>query len=140
MSAQTMADAFAPVGALYREQVMQQTWGHLAPRKSKKYWGTIVFTFGLYNSGNLNPTFLKIDLKGLDDSPWFCNAVIDWVYESMIKNRDLDDNSHVGGIYEFSGYFMNYKFIGKTNKIWSAYDPQSTCRLNDVSTTGSIRQ
>lgn len=108
MSAQTMADVWAPITARYRLQVMQQTWGHLAPRKNKTYAGRIVFALGCYDCGELNPTPLACDFPGLDDSPWFYDALIEFL-ESL--------GGEAGDVYQWTGFFRNYEFKGQLQRL-----------------------
>jgi hypothetical protein len=75
MSSQTLYEAFRPAEEAYREAVLRDTWGHLAPEKGRSYPGRIVFSFGVYDSGDLNPTVLVCDFGELDGGPWFYNAV-----------------------------------------------------------------
>lgn len=97
-------DAFAPHEARYRSQVMQETWGHLAPKKNKRYKGRIVYAVGCFGSDHLNPypTFCEFD--DLDSSPWF--------YHSLIEFLENQENEP-GCIYEFVGTFRNYEFVGQ---------------------------
>lgn len=108
MSAQTMTDAFAPVEAHYRAKAMQATWGHLAPRKNKSYRGYIAFALGCYDCGHLNPTPLACEFKGLDDSPWFYQAVNEFL-ESL--------GGKAGEVYRWEGIFRNYEFTGTLQKV-----------------------
>jgi hypothetical protein len=108
MSAQTMYEAFAPAEARYRQQVAQQTWGHLAPRRNKKYRGHVVFALGCYDGGEHNPTPLTSDFKDLSDSPWFYDALISFL-ESL--------GGEGGAVYRFDGYFRNYEFVGSTRRL-----------------------
>jgi len=103
MSAQTIDDAFFPVDALYRAEVYKATWGHCAPQKNKSSDGFIVFALGCYEGGALNPTVLQCDLAGMDDSPWFYDAMIDFL-------QGLGGEE--GEVYHWSGVFRNYKFKG----------------------------
>lgn len=43
MSHQCIADAFAPIEAENREIVKRMTWGHLAPRRNKIYYGQFTY-------------------------------------------------------------------------------------------------
>lgn len=115
MSSQTMADAFAPIEARYREQVMRDTWGHLAPTKNRTYRGFIVFAIGCYGSDELNPTVLSIDFKGLDDSPW----LFDELAEFLGKPQWNTDRKRwkTGCVYRFDGAFKNYKFKGRFRRL-----------------------
>ncbi len=108
MSAQSMADAFAPVEARYRAQVYKETWGHLAPRKNKVYRGYVIFALGCFDSGHLNPTVLSCEI-GIDDSPWFFDALHEFL-------RTLKGDE--GGVYRWDGTFKNYNFTGSVRRIY----------------------
>lgn len=115
MSAQTISDVFAPVEALYREQVQRATWGHLAPEAGRTYRGTILFAIGEY--GDVVP--VRVRFKGLPDSPWFFDAMIDFLIEQS-RDGALKD----GHIYRFSGTtcaanddFDDIKFEGKVSRV-----------------------
>jgi hypothetical protein len=107
MSAQTIADVFIPVDARYRAQVQYETWGHLAPRKNKKYKGYIIFAVGCFGTGHLNPTALECELE-LDSSPWFFNVMMDFL-------RSMDGET--GCVYRWDGYFRNYEFVGSVRRM-----------------------
>ena len=108
MSAQTMLEAWLPVEAHYRAEVYKATWGHLAPRKNKAYRGFIVFALGCYECGELNPTVLECELGKLDDSPWFYDALIDFL-QSL--------GGEAGGVYRWDGTFRNYEFNGSVQRL-----------------------
>lgn len=101
-------DAFAPVTAHNRQQVMRATWGHLAPSKGRKYHGHIVFAIGCFGSDHLNPTVLECELKGLDSSPWFYDAV-----QEFLASQETEE----GGVYRFDGYFRNYELVGSIRRL-----------------------
>lgn len=107
MSAQTMLDAFAPVEARYRAQVLEDTWGHLAPRKNKAYRGHVIFALGCFGSDALNPTVLVCEI-GLDGSPWFFDALIDFCHSL---------GGEEGGVYRWDGAFRNYEFTGMVRRL-----------------------
>ena len=111
MSHQCLADAFAPAEAKYQEQVMQSTWGHLAPEKNKTYRGFIIFAIGYYD--DLNPMPLNVRFKGLNDSPWFYEALTEFIGKPQWNTSRKKFKS--GGVYRFDGTFNNYKFRGR---IW----------------------
>lgn len=108
MSAQTMADVFAPVEAKYREQVMQETWGHLAPKKNKTYKCSITWALGCFGSECLNPTVLSCEAGELDGGPWFYDALIDFLHEYSEEE---------GAVFRFDGTFRNYAFKGKVRRL-----------------------
>lgn len=113
MSAQTMAEVFAPVEARYHAQVLKETWGHLAPIKNRKYKGHIIWALGCFGSEHLNPTVLQYDLKGVDgndleSSPWFFDAMIDFLQEQSRAE---------GTLWRFDGFFRNYEFVGVIQQL-----------------------
>lgn len=108
MSAQTMDDAWAPIVAHQREQVLRATWGHLAPQKGASYRGSVVFAFGCFGSDHLNPTVLFCDFDGLDSSPWFYDALITFLGTKGGK---------AGAAFVWSGEFKNYKFRGRFRRV-----------------------
>lgn len=107
MTAQSMVEAFAPVEAHYRAQVYKATWGHLAPRRHKAYSGHIVFAVGCFGSDPLNPTVIACEI-GLDSSPWFFDALTDFV--ASLKGDE-------GGVYRWDGTFKNYEFKGSVRRL-----------------------
>lgn len=111
MSAQTQKEVYAPIEARHRAQVMKMTWGHLAPRKNKAYRGHIVFAVGCFGDDPLNPTMLSAEFKGLDDSPWFFDAMRDFTEAQK---------GDPGNVYRFDGTFRNYDFVGKITTVYSS--------------------
>ncbi len=87
---------------------MQDTWGHLAPMKNKKYKGFIVFAVGCFGSDPLNPTTLQCEFGSLDSSPWFHDELMEFL-------RDLKTKE--GGVYRWEGTFRNHEFVGKFRQL-----------------------
>lgn len=108
MSAQTIAEAFAPWEAEYKVRVMADTWGHLAPKRNKTYTGHVIFAVGCFGSDHLNPTALECEFKDLDSSPWFFDALCDFMG---------DIETETGGVYRFDGTFRNYQFKGTVQRL-----------------------
>lgn len=102
-----MEAAFAPADAKYKAEVMEATWGHLAPRRNKKYQGHITFALGCYGSDYLNPTVLKCTID-VDSSPWFFDAM-----EDFLRSLGGDE----GGVYRWDGTFKNYEFNGTIRRL-----------------------
>lgn len=88
-----MEEAFAPIEAEYRAQVLADTWGHLAPKKNLTYNGRIVFVFGIYDSGEL------------------------WFYDAVHEFLGHFTPGEPGRVYEWRGTFRNYKFKGRKPKL-----------------------
>ncbi len=108
MSAQTFADVFAPVEARYRAQVEEETWGHLAPRRNRTYQGHIVFAVGCFGNDPLNPVALECDFGELESSPWFFDAL-----EDFMRAQEKPE----GTVHRFDGTFRNYVFRGKVRQL-----------------------
>lgn len=122
MSAQTIHDAFEPVIARYRAEQLKATWGHLAPKKNGKYEGSILFAIGCFGSDHLNPTVLSCELGDLDSSPWFYDALM----EFLSDGQHCDEESSafkIGNVYRFDGYFKNYEFVGVIRQLALAATP-----------------
>jgi hypothetical protein len=116
MSAQTIADAFAPVEARYHAQVMKETWGHLAPKKNVTYRGSFVLAAGCFGNDSLNPTVIQCEFKDrrgndLASSPWFYDHLMDFVQDDQ-SNCFLE-----GTVHRFDGTFRNYVFEGTFRRL-----------------------
>jgi hypothetical protein len=99
---------------VWRPKIMKETWGHLAPKKNKLYRGHITFAIGRFGSDNLNPMPLECSLvardgEELDGSPWFYDAMIDFLYS--LRKADQE-----GSVWRFDGSFRNYNFVGNVTK------------------------
>jgi hypothetical protein len=111
-----------------KKEMMEATWGHLAPAKNKAYVGHIVWALDLYDSGYLNPKVLECDLKGLHDSPWFYDAMIEFlqaIHEQMFSShRDSfwgasdREKATAGTLWRWDGTFHNYKFKGTVRQLF----------------------
>lgn len=99
----TFGDTLAAIDAHNHEVANYETWGHLAPKKNKTYRGRVVYAIGCFGSDRLNPTTLVSEWNGLDSSPWFYEALHDWLGEQ--ENAE-------GCVYELIGSFRNYVFAG----------------------------
>lgn len=132
MSAQTMYEAFAPAEAVYKAQVMADTWGHLAAKKNKTYQGVLVFAVGIFGSDDLNPTALHCEFRAgedeLNSSPWFFDAMADFIGSLKCV---------AGGVYRFDGTFRNYRFKGKVSTIMQpieiqgrTQEPNECCKIS----------
>ena len=74
-----------PIIDVYQErkkkEVMQDTWGHLAPVKTKRYYGFIIFTLGEYR----DYCCIKSDFKNLESSPWYYEDLNEFMYQQSLK-------------------------------------------------------
>lgn len=103
-----MAAAFEKCEEKYRQEVLADTWGHLAPKRNKAYRGRIVFATGCFGDDPLNPVALFCEFADLDSSPWFFDAMSEFLSEQ---------DTEPGMVYEFTGTFRNYAFKGKTKTL-----------------------
>ncbi len=127
MSHSSFAAAFEPAEHLYKMQVMAATWGHLAPIKNKTYKGHIVWALDLYDSGYLNPKILAMEIN-VTDSPWFFNAMIDFLQDIHEKMFSADRKSFwgpsdreiatAGTIWRWDGTFRNYVWKGTVRQLF----------------------
>ena len=113
----SMADAFAPIEAHYRAQIQAETWGHLAPKKNTTYRGRFVYAVGCYGNDHLNPTVLVCEFADLDDSPWFVEALLEFIRVQAFE---------VGYVYEFRGSVKNYVFRGHITTILNTHAVEGT--------------
>lgn len=111
----SLAASLAHAELEYRNQILGETWGHLAPEKNKTYTGYIVFTWASY--GDL--VIIDAHWDGLEDSPWLYDAMQKFVFDQHLKAVGIVE----GGVYRFEGTLKNYRFKGKKTPI---YLPKST--------------
>ncbi len=91
-----------------KRQVMQDTWGHLAPKKGKSYKGYMIWAYGGWGETVL----LEANFKRLSDSPWLFAAMQKYIGEH------LDGE----GLYRWEGQFSKldsdtYCFGGKIKRL-----------------------
>lgn len=97
-------------GERKKKEVMDDTWGHLKPRKGRSYGGYILYTLGCY--GDI--TCIQTHFRDLPDSPWF----YDDLHSFMCSGEEQDDEQ--GIIYLFLGSYCRdreKKFIGVTQRM-----------------------
>lgn len=87
---------------------MQNTWGHLAPQKSKTYTGYFVYAVGCFSEGELNPVVIAFEFGDLESSPWLYEYL-----QSFVQAQ----KSQPGQVCRFDGKFKNYEFIGSVKTI-----------------------
>ena len=90
------------------QEVMKETFGHLAPKVEKQYKGFMVYAHSAY--GDI--VLIDACFKDLDDSPW--------LFENM--NNFIAENGKRGDLYKWIGYCLvdsngEYSFVGKIAKI-----------------------
>lgn len=112
--AQTFGDLLQSIDAHNQREQMKETWGHLAAEKDKTYTGRVVFAVGCFGDDELNPTPIAYDFAELDSSPWFYEALNEFL-------QDLpDDQRKPGCVYEWRGTMRNYEFTGRIKRLLNA--------------------
>jgi len=107
----SLADAFAPAEAKYRNAVMAATWGDLAPRVGD-HQIDILFASSCYGW----VVIIDVIQPTLPDSPWLHQALQD-------HTAKLGDGVPVGTVWRWNGILRwfqngNCRFIkGKLTKI-----------------------
>lgn len=91
-------------------RVKEETWGHLRPTPKTRYQGYVIFTLTVYGEY----TVIDYNFDGLEDSPWYCDDVNDWISKRKTE---------YGEIYRFDGTYEkfkndNYRFSGKVKTIY----------------------
>ena len=104
----SLSSAFAPAEFEYKARVMACTWGHLAPKKNKKYRGQVFFSCADYG-GDI--VILKSSMDA-PDSPWFFDAMQAFVCDQLDR-PELER----GEVYCFEGTFCNYRFVGGITRV-----------------------
>lgn len=90
------------------QEVMRDTWGHLAPQKGQSYKGYMIYA----HSGYDDIVLIDSGFKNLSDSPWLYGNMQDFIAE----------NGERGNIYRWDGYYKvftdnRYCFDGIIKKI-----------------------
>ncbi len=87
------------------EAVMQDTWGHLAPKVRQIYAGEILFCLGVHGDITIIDWDFKLaDGTHLDGSPWLMTDMTDKVCDWIEEKGNLR-----GGIWRFKGTFERLK-------------------------------
>jgi hypothetical protein len=103
----------APYNARVKDQVMRETWGHLAPNHRQIYEGFILFTHTAWNK--IEP--IEFEFKNLEMSPWLFEQM-----NEFISKKELLKNDGSFGVFIFTGKYQlynngNYRFSGKIKKV-----------------------
>jgi len=123
MSHSSFANAFAASEIDYRAKLLKQTWGNLAPKRDKTYKGHILFAVGCFGDDPLNPTILESEFRGLDSSPWFFDALSEFLSADQHCAAGRC-RFRAGCVYRFDGTFRNYIFKGSLRVVILTAGPQ----------------
>jgi len=86
-----------------QEEVLQDTWGHLAAEPRKSYPGFILFSASPNGDHNL----LDFDFKGLDGNPWTLDHVSEWW--SCETNKDAYSVGDTVRFWRWEGTYTSLK-------------------------------
>jgi hypothetical protein len=80
-------------------EARQDTWGHLAPKPRRVYKGTILIAEA--ECSGQGRTIFRDDFPGLDHSPWFYDAMCEYV--SNLEGLEG------GQVYRWTGTYQFFK-------------------------------
>jgi hypothetical protein len=137
-----MADAFAPVERKYANQVLAETWGHLAPKAKTTYPGYIVLTHAC--CGDI--VLIDYDFVGLDSSPWLYDDLNDFAAHLSMESYDRDVHERIprtierGQVFRFDGTYRkfkngDYRLCGKLRKVDTGHNFRTVSDGQSISVT-----
>ena len=96
MSMNTILDAYKQTR---KEEVLYNTWGHLAPETNIKYYGYIIVATSQFG----NSTYLlDYEFKKLNSSPWLYEDVGNFMFNTKFE-------TDISNIYRFDGWYKKFK-------------------------------
>lgn len=101
-------EVFAPIEAHYKAAVIQDTWGHLAPKKNTTYRGDVLVSSSGYSTGI---QLVDMNWDHLQDNPWVYEKMQDWLYE---QRKILT----AGTVWTIKVTMRNYRIWGQFTKIF----------------------
>ncbi len=110
----SLDEAFAPIEAHYRAQIIGATFGHLAPKPKEVYEGTVLFAHGEYHDLCVIRSTINVD-----DSPWFYEDLHgDYFWKKKIAGKRIV----TGRVYKWTGTYRKLKngkgrFVGTVDLI-----------------------
>lgn len=97
-------------GERRHQEVMQETWGHLAPTPGEEYAGTVEFALGCF--GDL--AVISVYFADLPDSPWLYEDLHNWIWSTEPEE---------GKVYRFEGTYRKGErgsvFDGKRGSVFN---------------------
>lgn len=97
MAKNWLQEAMAPIQAVNREIVKNETWGYLAPESRRKYYGWVLVAVGCYG----DTIVVNDQFEGLANSPW--------QYEDLQEFVGKATSGFDVGIYRFDGWYKRFK-------------------------------
>lgn len=99
-----MLETLASIEAINRQNVRNETWGHMAPQKNVSYKGKVRFVLTDHSHYGCQPIILEYDFPNLQGPyihDYLFDKVLDWKKDEELKT---------GIIYERELTFRNYRF------------------------------
>lgn len=109
-----MTDTLNSVVEHNKSQVINDTFGHLAPKAKQVYEGYILFTLTSFG----DTCIIDFEFDGLNSSPWFNTDILDYIF----KYTEKLPKTKYFGVYRFNGTYKkfktgSYKFTGEIVEI-----------------------
>lgn len=107
-------------GARKAAQVMQDTWGHLAPDKGTRYPGYMVIAASCFGDGSV--AIVAWEFGALASSPWTYEETQEFAVDAVEKMRNRRKDKNRAGVFRFDGYYREFKkgggrFYGKVRRV-----------------------
>jgi len=146
----SLAELAAEVHEQQKWQQFEETWGHLYP-KPGDHPGTAVVAHSDY--GDQGVIVVHAQFEGVEDSPWFYEAMTDFAVDSMLpthraphmRNVIRMDKKKKAGIWEFRGVLRVYqngklRFVGKWTRmsLYPGRIPATKPRREDAPSVAEI--
>ena len=90
------------------DQVLQETWSHLAPKARVLYQGHILIAKSTFSGEGvvvLDYTFTDPEGQELESSPWFYHDICDFAHNQVAHRRDAGG----WGVWRWEGSFERLK-------------------------------
>jgi len=95
----------------YDDAILQDTWGHLAPKKNVSYKCEILFSCSDFGNDPCIPIDFNFE-HNLESSPWLYECVQDLISKFKLNQE------RKAGIYLFKGTFRNFRWYGNPKLIY----------------------
>ena len=108
-----MSGFFDVCAARKRVEVLEETWGHLAPECGRAYSGFVVYALTAWS----DLVLIEAEFTGLDSSPWFFDDLNQFVADSLSATDAV-------GVWRWDGSYTRFKnggsrfTKGATRPVW----------------------